>query len=78
MAKPTTTGGKAWQTWTDMIKWLYAKPNSNLLMQPLGLWLPNYDTNFACIELANLHPNQPTLPLNNKCMAPIHTIIPEQ
>jgi len=40
-------GKKAWQQWSDMMQWLYAKPNYTLLDQhPLGLWLPCHANNF--------------------------------
>jgi len=40
-------GKKAWQQWTNMIQWLYTKPNSNVLTQPLGLLLPSHAKDFV-------------------------------
>jgi len=39
----------AWQTWNDVIRVLYLKPNSNDLSTPLGAWLPDYETDYNWI-----------------------------
>jgi len=42
----TLPGPAAWKQWSDMISWLYLDPNTDKLHQPLGQWLPNFDTDY--------------------------------
>jgi len=36
----------AWKRWSEMISWLYLNPNTSILNQPLGQWLPNFDMDY--------------------------------
>jgi len=41
------TGPAAWKQCQNFISWNYLQPNSMLLMQPLGPWLPTYNKDFS-------------------------------
>jgi len=40
-------GPAAWKRWYDIVSWLYLVPNSYQLIQPLGLWNNDFDTDYT-------------------------------